>query len=235
MITNYFLSILTLVKEKVMFQLNKEKEENMLNVSIVEDDDEIRESLAILINGTAGFSCIHTFCDCETAIPRILEDPPDVILMDIGLPGMSGIDGIRILKEKMAEIDILMLTVHGDSKSVFEALCAGACGYLIKDTQPGKLLDAIREANKGGAPMSTQIARMVVDSFKTKPHSDLTQRETGVLTQLCKGKSYRMIAETLFISEETVRRHIKNIYKKLEVGSKSEAVAKALKEKLVRS
>ncbi|OQX95841.1 hypothetical protein B6I21_03395 [candidate division KSB1 bacterium 4572_119] len=145
----------------------------MLNVSIVEDDDEIRESLAILINGTAGFSCIHTFCDCETAIPRILEDPPDVILMDIGLPGMSGIDGIRILKEKMAEIDILMLTVHGDSKSVFEALCAG--------------------------------------------------------------KSYRMIAETLFISEETVRRHIKNIYKKLEVGSKSEAVAKALKEKLVRS
>ncbi|MBN1349353.1 response regulator transcription factor [candidate division KSB1 bacterium] len=205
----------------------------MIDVIIVEDDDEIRESLAILINGTAGYSCVDTFGDCETAIPAILGDPPDVVLMDIGLPGMSGIEGIRQLKKKLTDIDILVLTVHGDSRLVFEALCAGACGYLLKDTQPVKLLEAIKEANDGGAPMSTQIARMVVSSFKTFPHSSLTLRETEVLTQLCKGKSYKMIAETLFISEETVRRHIKNIYKKLEVGSKSEAVAKALKEKLV--
>ena len=205
----------------------------MINVTIVEDDDEIRESLAILINGTTGFACINTFSDCESAINGILKDPPDVTLMDIGLPGMSGIEGIRKIKEKAPDINILMLTVHGDSKLVFEALCAGACGYLIKDTQPVKLLEAIKEANDGGAPMSTQIARMVVSSFKTNPHSELTTRETEVLTQLCKGKSYKMIADTLFISEETVRRHIKNIYKKLEVGSKSEAVAKALKEKLV--
>lgn len=207
----------------------------MINVSIVEDDDEIRESLAILINGTPGYSCISTFCNCESAIKGIIEDPPDVILMDIGLPGMSGIEGIRRIKDKLPDIDILMSTVHGDSKMVFEALCAGACGYLIKDTPPARLLEAISEAFNGGAPMSTQIARMVVSSFKITSHSNLTPREGEVLNQLCKGKSYRMIAETLFISEETVRRHIKNIYKKLEVSSKSEAVAKALKERLVHN
>jgi len=205
----------------------------MINVSIVEDDDEIRESLSILINGTPGFVCIGTFDNCESAIATIPKDPPDVMLMDIGLPGISGIEGIRKIKTKLPNINILMLTVHGDSKRVFEALCAGACGYLIKDTPPARLLDAISEAHNGGAPMSTQIARMVVSSFKTNSHSDLTQREVEVLNQLCKGKSYRMIADTLFISEETVRRHIKNIYKKLEVSSKSEAVAKALKERLV--
>jgi len=205
----------------------------MINVSIVEDDDEIRESLSILINGTPGFACISTFDNCEAAIATIPEDPPDVILMDIGLPGLSGIEGIRRIKTQLPDINILMLTVHGDSKKVFEALCAGACGYLIKDTPPARLLDAISEAHNGGAPMSTQIARMVVSSFKTNSHSDLTPREVEVLNQLCKGKSYRMIADTLFISEETVRRHIKNIYKKLEVSSKSEAVAKALKERLV--
>jgi DNA-binding NarL/FixJ family response regulator len=215
------------------FKLKHFQEPDMINVAIVEDDHEIRESLAILINGTAGFSCVYNFSDCESAIPVIFEDPQDVVLMDIGLPGISGIEGIRILKEKLPKINILMLTVHGDSKVVFEALCAGACGYLIKDTQPTKLLEAIQEAHYGGAPMSTQIARMVVESFKTTPHNELTNRETEVLTQLCKGKSYRMIAEALFISEETVRRHIKNIYKKLEVSSKSEAVAKALKEKII--
>ncbi len=216
--------------------MNKnDKESDMINVSIVEDDDDIRESLAILINGTSGYKCMSTFRSCEAAIPRIIEDPPNVVLMDIGLPGMSGIEGIRRLKSRMPEIDILMLTVHGDHKLVFEALCAGACGYLTKDTQPVKLLEAIKEAFHGGAPMSSQIARMVVDSFKIYPHAELTSRETEVLTHLCKGKSYKMIAEALFISEETVRRHIKNIYKKLEVSSKSEAVAKALKEKLVYS
>ncbi|MFZ5517954.1 MAG: response regulator [Candidatus Zhuqueibacterota bacterium] len=206
----------------------------MINVSIIEDDDEIRESLALLINGTTGFSCISSYRDCETGIKGIEEDPPNVVLMDVGLPGMSGIDGIRIIKQKVPDIDILMLTVHGDSKLVFQALCAGACGYLIKDTQPARLLESIKEAYEGGAPMTTQIARMVVNSFETRPHTDLTQRETDVLSQLCKGKSYRMIAEALFISEETVRRHIKNIYKKLEVSSKSEAVAKAFKERLVQ-
>lgn len=205
----------------------------MITVAIVEDDGDIRESLALLINGTPGFSCINAYGDCETALDGIAEDPPDVVLMDVGLPGMSGIEGIRLLKERLDEINLLVLTVHDESKLVFDALCAGACGYLLKDTPPAKLLEAIRETYEGGAPMSTQIARMVVGSFRTNPHTALTQRETEVLEQLCKGKSYKMIADTLFISEETVRRHIKHIYRKLQVGSKSEAVAKALKEKLV--
>jgi len=205
----------------------------MIDVSIVEDDFEIRESLALLINGTKGYSCRHNFADCESMIRHVEDNLPDVVLMDIDLPGMSGIEGVRIIKEMAPDVDVLMLTVHGDSHTVFEALCAGACGYLTKDVQPLKLLEAISEAHTGGAPMSTQIARMVVSSFKTTGDSNLTAREKEVLAQLCTGKSYRMIADTLFISEETVRRHIKNIYRKIQVSSKSEAVAKALKEKLV--
>jgi DNA-binding NarL/FixJ family response regulator len=205
----------------------------MITVSIVEDDTDIRESLAVLIGGTAGFSCINTYGTCEEAIDGIAVDPPDVVLMDLGLPGMSGIDGIRIIKDKAGDIDIVVLTIHGESNHVFEALCAGACGYLLKDTPPARLLEAIKETQEGGAPMSTKIARLVTNSFRTQPHAALTQRETEVLTELCTGKSYKMIADVLFISEETVRRHLKSIYKKLQVGSKSEAVAKALKEKLV--
>ena len=205
----------------------------MITVSIVEDDPDIRESLALLINGTPNFSCINTYNTCEKGIKGILKDPPDVVLMDIGLPGMSGLDGIKILKSKLPELDILVITIQSDDTIVFDALCAGACGYLVKDTPPAQLLDAIIETYNGGAPMSTRIARLVVESFQVTPQTNLTQRETEVLTHLCRGKSYKMIADDLFISEETVRRHIKNIYRKLEVHSKSEAVAKAFKEKLV--
>ena len=205
----------------------------MLHVAIVEDDPDIRESLALLINGTPGYNCTQTFGSAEKGIKGILKDPPDIVLMDIELPGITGIEGIKILKEKMPELDILVLTILSDHKIVFEALCAGACGYLMKDTPPAQLLEALQETKEGGAPMSTRIARMVVQSFQITPQTSLTQRETEVLTHLCKGKSYKMIADSLFISEETVRRHIKNIYRKLEVHSKSEAVAKAFKEKLV--
>lgn len=207
----------------------------MIEVTIIEDDDDIRDSLAILINGTVNFCCNHHYSNCEDAIPKILKNPPDVVLMDISLPGISGIDGIRLLKNKLPELNILVLTVHRDSHLVFESLCAGACGYLTKDTQPVRLLDAIHEAYKGGAPMTTQIARMVVESFKTFPNNDLTPRENEVLSNLCQGMSYKMIAESLIISEETVRRHIKNIYRKIEVSSKSEAVAKALQKKMVNT
>lgn len=205
----------------------------MISVAIVEDDPDIRESLALLINGTPGYTCQSTYSSCEKALKGILNEIPDVVLMDIGLPGMSGIEGIKILKEKLPDLDILVLTIQSDDKTVFEALCAGACGYLVKDTPPAQLLEAIQETYEGGAPMSTKIARMVIESFQISPQTSLTQRETEVLTHLCKGKSYKMIADDLFISEETVRRHIKNIYRKLEVHSKSEAVAKAFKEKLV--
>jgi DNA-binding NarL/FixJ family response regulator len=204
-----------------------------ITVTLIEDDDEIRESLSYLINATEGYECISAYADCESALNHFEEELPDVILMDIGLPGMSGIDGIKIIKAKRPDIDIIVLTIHENDQYVFDALCAGATGYLIKETQPVKILDAIKEVHSGGAPMSTQIARMLIGSFKVQPSSLLTQRETEVLSNLCEGKSYRMIAGNLFISEETVRRHIKNIYKKLEVHSKSEAVAKAIREKLV--
>ena len=205
----------------------------MICVSIVEDHAEIREGLAMLINATEGYECTQTYGDCETAISGIEKDIPDVILMDIGLPGMSGIEGIKIIKQKHPEIDIIVLSIHENDENVFESLCSGATGYLIKETPPAKILEAIKEVREGGSPMSTQIARMVVGSFKIQPSPVLTQRETEVLAHLTDGQSYKMIADSLFISEETVRRHIKSIYKKLEVHSKSEAVAKAIKDKLV--
>ena len=205
----------------------------MISVIIVEDDSEIRESLSLLINGTPDFECLESFEDAESSLKWLNEEIPDVVLMDIGLPGISGIEAIKKIKEKYPSLDVLVLTIHENDEYVFDALCAGATGYLTKDTLPAKILEGIKEVYNGGAPMSTQIARMVIGSFKIEPSPDLTKRETEVLTELCNGSSYKMIADTLFISEETVRKHIKNIYRKLEVHSKSEAVAKAIRDKLV--
>lgn len=205
----------------------------MINVAIVEDDEDIRESLAVLINETEGFACEGRYPDCMSALTGIDSNVPDVVLMDIGLPGMSGIEGIRRIKERHPNLDFIVLTVHEDDEMVFEALCAGACGYLVKETPANRILEAMREVRQGGSPMSTQIARMVTKSFQRTSEHLLTPREMEVLAHLCKGKSYKMIGESLFISEETVRRHLKSIYKKLEVHSKSEAVAKALRSRLV--
>jgi DNA-binding NarL/FixJ family response regulator len=205
----------------------------MIYVSIVEDDQEIRESISYLINNTAGFKCISSFDSCEAALKELPDNLPDVVLMDITLPGMNGIEGVRRIREKISNIDVLMLTVHKDDDLIFESLCAGACGYLMKNTSPERLMEAIREVHEGGAPMSTNIARRIVTSFRASPDPNLTSRETEVLSQLCKGKSYKMIAGSLVISEETIHFHIKNIYRKLQVHSKSEAVAKAIKQKLV--
>ncbi|MFO7445668.1 MAG: response regulator transcription factor [Ignavibacteriaceae bacterium] len=206
---------------------------DLIYVSLVEDDDEIRDSLALLINSREGFKCISSFSNCEDALKKLPSDPPDVVLMDISLPGMTGIEGVKRLREKLPNVDVLMLTVHKDDDLVFQSLCAGAVGYLMKNTLPDRLLDSIKEVYEGGAPMSTNIARRIVTSFHPTTNPLLTQRETEVLSQLCKGQSYKMIADTLIISEETIHFHIKNIYKKLQVHSKSEAVAKAIKEKLV--
>lgn len=205
----------------------------MISVAIVEDHQEIRDNLALLIDATEGYECLSTYGDCESAIEGIEEILPDVILMDIGLPGMSGIEGIKKIKQKHPEIDIIVLSIHENDENVFESLCSGATGYLTKETPPDKIIEAIKEVYEGGSPMSTQIARMVVGSFKIQPSPSLTQRETEVLSHLCDGESYKMIADSLFISQETVRRHIKSVYKKLEVHSKSEAVAKAIKDRLV--
>jgi DNA-binding NarL/FixJ family response regulator len=187
----------------------------------------------LLVNGTADFECLESFEDAETALKWLDNEIPDVVLMDIGLPGMSGIEAIKKIKQKYPSLDVLVLSIHENDEYVFDALCAGATGYFTKDISPNKILDGIKEVYEGGAPMSSQIARMVIGSFKIKPSPELTKRETEVLTDLCDGSSYKMIADNLFISEETVRKHIKNIYKKLEVHSKSEAVAKAIRERLV--
>lgn len=207
--------------------------DSLIAVSIVEDDDEIRESLALLIEAAPGFCCLNTYRDCESAIAGVPHDLPEVVLMDIALPGMSGIEGVARLKEVAPDVDVIMLTIHKDNDLVFRSLCAGATGYLVKNTKPEKILEAIREVHDGGAPMSSNIARMIVSSFRRTTASPLTPRETEVLAQLCKGQSYKMIADTLFVSEQTVHFHIKNIYQKLQVHSKSEAVIVALRDKLV--
>lgn len=205
----------------------------MISVSIVEDDKLIREALKDMLNEAGGFECLGSYGNCESAIEDLPKKKPLVMLMDIELPGMSGIEGVKKIKEKYPKIDIIMLTVHEDLSLVFKALSAGACGYLDKSTTEEKILDSIKEIYDGGAPMSYKIAKLVVSSFQKKHDNLLTVREFDVLDLLCKGHSYKEIAYKLFISVGTVRHHIKNIYYKLHVHSKSEAVAKALKERIV--
>ncbi|MCW8850802.1 MAG: response regulator transcription factor [Melioribacteraceae bacterium] len=212
----------------------------MIKVVIVEDSNTIREGLKLLINGTDGYSCVGAYSRCETLLDEIAELDFDVILMDIDLPGISGIEGIRRIKKISKEIIILILTVYDENELIFEALCEGASGYLVKKTPPAKLLEAIKEAYEGGAPMTSNIARKVVDYFqrnkpvkKVEEEVDLTKREKEVLSGLVEGNSYKAIADNLNISVETVRFHFRNVYKKLHVHSQSEAVVKAIKEGLV--
>lgn len=202
-------------------------------IIIVEDDELIRESYCSFINESGRYDCIEVFGKCEDAIKYLKTSTPDVILMDIGLPGMSGIEGIKRIKKILPDVNIIAVSVHDENQTVFEALCAGASGYLTKNTTAEKLLDAIDETISGGAPMSTSIARMVINSFHKANTSPLSRRETEVLQLLAAGKSYTMIADQLFINKETVRTHIKNIYIKLEVNSKAQAIEKATKEKLI--
>ncbi len=206
----------------------------MIYVTIVEDDIIIREELTELFNDEEDTKCIGDYSTCEAMLEGLEENSPDVILMDIDLPGMSGIEGIKKVKELNHKIDIVMLTVHEEADLVFKALQAGACGYLDKSAPPKKIIDAIKEVIKGGAPMTSRIARLVVGSFRSdKDRTSLSKRELEVLNSLCDGATYKEIADRLFISVGTVRHHIKNIYGKLHVHSKSEAVAKALKEKII--
>ena len=211
----------------------------MIKVVVVEDNDSIREGLKVLINGTEEYDCAACFSDCESMLRNIKKLNPDVLLMDIGLPGMNGIEGIKKVKLIIPELAILILTIYEENDLIFDALCAGACGYLVKKTPPSRLLEAIREVHDGGAPMSSHIARKVIDFFQKKPVSsqksnyDLTPREKEILSGLVDGHNFKAIADSLFISIETVRFHFRNIYKKLHVHSQSEAVAKAIKEGLI--
>lgn len=210
--------------------MNSEKE---IKVAIVEDDDEIRILLAMLIGKSPGYSCEQTFSNCNNILAELSQDPPDVILMDIELPGISGIEGVKKLTTALPGTHFIMLTIRDDDNTIFDALSAGASGYLLKDTPPVKLLNGIREVVEGGAPMTPAIARRVTASFKTKTDSPLSERETEILQALCDGHHYNAVAESLFISGHTVRSHIKNIYRKLQVNSRAEAVSKAIKDRLV--
>lgn len=207
-------------------------------VAIIEDQRAIREGLAWLIDSTPGYACVGSFPSMEAALERISHAVPEVVLMDIGLPGMSGIEGVHELKQRYPALLILMLTVYDDDARIFEALCAGACGYLLKKTPPARLLESIQEVVAGGAPMSPSVARRIVTLFRqftppTQADYQLTPHEARLLKMLVEGHNYKTAAAALGTSINTVSFHMRNVYDKLQVHSKSEAVAKALRERLV--
>ena len=210
----------------------------VINVAIIEDQRDIRECLTFLINGTTGYSCTGSFRTMEEALERIGHQLPDVVLSDIGLPGMDGIDGIKILKERHPGLLILMLTVYDDDERIFDAMCAGASGYLLKKTPPARLIESLREAFDGGAPMSPEVARRVIALFREirppeRVNYDLTPHETRLLKLFVDGHNYKTAAAELKVSVNTVNFHVRSIYEKLQVHSRSEAVAKALLNRLV--
>jgi DNA-binding NarL/FixJ family response regulator len=210
-----------------------------IKVAIIEDERDIRDGLGMLINYTDGFACVGKYGSMEEALAGIRHRTPDVILSDIGLPGMNGIEGIGKIKENFPEMTILMLSVYQDDDRIFHALCAGAVGYLLKKTPPTKILDALREAVAGGAPMSPEVARKVITIFKDfrppdEVEYDLTPHEIRILKLLVEGHSYKTAAARLKVTPSTVSFHLKNIYEKLQVHSKSEAVAKALQYRLIK-
>jgi RNA polymerase sigma factor (sigma-70 family) len=205
-----------------------------INVSIVEDSDKFRETLARVLNRAEGFRCISHYPNAEDALKSLPGDKPDVVLMDINLPGMNGVECVRQLKQTVPTIQVIMLTVYEDTENIFNALAAGASGYMLKRTSRNELLDAIREVHRGGSPMTTHIARKVVQSFqRTAPAASATEslspREQEVLDCLAQGFLYKEIAEKLSISYETVHTYIRRIYEKLQVRTRTEAVAKFLK------
>ena len=209
-----------------------------IRVAIIEDQREVREGLAVLINGTPGFKCAGNYRTMEDAIYVLQKEAPDVLLTDLGLPLMSGAEGIRILKELHPQLPILALTVYNDEEDIFEALCAGASGYLLKNTSPARLLESIQEVLNGGAPMSPEVARRVVRLFReisppAKAAYHLTPQETELLKLMVEGHNYKAAATKLGITRNTVSFHARNIYDKLQVHSKSEAVAKALRNRLI--
>lgn len=204
-----------------------------IRVVIIEDDATIREGYAFLINDVEGYNVVSTYPSVEAALKTIQKDDPHVILLDVELPGMNGIEGIPRLKGLLENVYIIMLTVYDHEQTVFDALSRGASGYLTKDASPEKILAAIDEVMTGGGPMSTNIARMVINSFKRNLQSPLTRRETEILEQIANGKTRSKIAEEMFIDLETVKSHLKNIYSKLDVHSRADAIKTAKQNKYI--
>jgi DNA-binding NarL/FixJ family response regulator len=209
-----------------------------ITVAIIEDQRDIREGLTTMLRFTDGYRCTDAYRSMEEALERIKSEVPDMALVDIGLPGMNGIEGIRLLRERYPQMLLLMLTVYDDDEYIFDALCAGASGYLLKKTAPSRLIECLREAMDGGAPMSPEVARKVIRLFRDirppeRAKYHLTPHETRLLKMLVEGHNYKTAAVELGVSVTTVAFHMRNIYEKLQVHSKSEAVSKALRNRLV--
>ena len=213
-----------------------------MRIVIFEDNKLVREAMQVIINGTPGLNCTGAYADVSHLDQKIKAANPDVVLMDIEMPGMSGIDATKILHERYPEIKVLIQTVFNESEKIFMALAAGASGYILKNDPPAKQIEAIQEVYHGGAPMSPSIAKKVLDFFSSKnvvlvspePNDyDLSKRELEILTMMTEGNNYRTIAAKAFISYETVRTHVKKIYKKLHVASRAEAVLKASQQRIV--
>ena len=205
-----------------------------ITVSIVEDQEPLRNTLARVINRADGFECVSHYGSAEDALKDLPKVKPRVVLMDINLPGMNGVECVRQLKQALPETQVMMLTVYEDTENIFNALAAGASGYMLKRTSRAELLEAIKEVHRGGSPMSTHIARMVVQSFmkpasKPEPTADLSPREREVLDLLSQGLMYKEISDKLGVSYETVHTYIRRIYEKLQVRTRTEAVAKFLR------
>ncbi len=210
-----------------------------IRIVIYEDNQDLRDSLTVLLKGTDGIELLGAFPSCEHVQKQMGELQPDLVLMDIDMPIANGLTGLRIIKKNFPDVNVLMLTVFEDNEYIFDSICAGAVGYLLKRTPPARLIEAIHEAHNGGAPMTSSIARKVLQMFpqptkniNENPHN-LTDREREILALLVKGNSYKMIAAACTISLDTVRSHIKKIYEKLHVHSQTEAVAKAIHQRLV--
>ena len=210
-----------------------------IKVALFEDNKKLRESLEQLINGSEAMVCTGAYADAEKLMYKMEQADPEVVMMDINMPGISGIEAVRIIKEKFPDVRILMQTVFDDNDKIFAAICAGASGYVLKKTTPQKMLEAISETYTGGAPMTPSVAVKVLQMFRiqskveTNEFIDLSEREKEILGLLVKGKSYKAIASACFISIDTVSTHVRHIYEKLHVHSKSEAVAKAIFQKLI--
>lgn len=210
-----------------------------IKVVIFEDNKTLRESLQQLINASEGMACTGAFADANKLLRNMQMANPDVVMMDINMPGISGIEAVQIIKENFPQVQILMQTVFEDNDKIFAAICAGASGYMLKKTAPQKMIEAIRDTYLGDAPMTASVAVKVLQMFRLQSADkkyefiDLSEREKEILALLVKGKSYKAVASECFISIDTVSTHVRHIYEKLHVHSKSEAVAKAINQKLI--
>lgn len=210
----------------------------MTTIGLIDDNDILRQSMQLLLENSGDFEVVFSLHDARTVLQNTEDVMPHLLLMDIDMPGINGIEAVKMLKRDFPSVDIVMFTVFEDDDKIFKSVMAGASGYLLKKTPPAKLLEALNEFVQGGAPMTGSIATRVLQMFRKQTHQtaatfNLSPRELDILTGLTHGKSYRSIAAERFLSTETVRSHVKNIYEKMHVHSKAEAVAKAFREKLI--